>query len=95
MKPLTYENLGHLLCYLASSARGLLDEPAPYGPFRLIDAVSRLIKILEAEDPEDEVLVNIRTFIDNGKYLLMTDMDAFKKVLDDTVIALATWLDRK
>jgi len=94
MKAQAYEYIGQLLCYMASSARGLLDEPAQYGPFRLIDAVSRLIEIMEAEGPEDEVLTNVRKSIENGKYLVMVDEDAFKKMLDDTVIALATWLDK-
>ena len=56
MKNLMYSKIGHLLCYMGSSARGLLDEPISYGPFRLIDGISRLIGILEEEGIIDEKL---------------------------------------
>ena len=93
MKPETEQQLGRLLCYMAASARGLLDEPAAYGPFRLIDAVSRLIEILGAEGAVDEDLNRIRVLIEDGKYLVMTDMHAFTKMLDQAVVELAVWLD--
>lgn len=93
MKPETGQRLGQLLCYMAASARGLLDEPAAYGPFRLIDAVSRLIEILETEGPADEHLKSIRVLIEDSKYLVMSDMHAFTKMLDQAVVELAAWLD--
>ncbi|MEW6243745.1 MAG: DUF6092 family protein [Bacillota bacterium] len=95
MKAETKQELGQLLCYMASSARGLLDEPASYGPFRLIDAVSRLIGSLETEGVSDPELARIRTLIDEQKYLVMTDIHTFTEMLDAVVIELATWLDGK
>lgn len=95
MKPETEQQLGQLLCYMASSARGLLDEPASYGPFRLIEAVSRIMEILEVEGSADEDLNRIRALIEKGKYLVMTDIDAFTKMLDQAVVGLAAWLDSK
>lgn len=34
-----------LIAYLASSARGLLEEPHEYGPLRCLDAMRRLIDV--------------------------------------------------
>jgi hypothetical protein len=38
-----------LIGYLITSARGLIDEPKSYGPFRLIEGVSRLCETLLKE----------------------------------------------
>lgn len=38
--------------YLVASARDCLDEPLVYGPFRMVEGVSRLIERI----PEDEFL---------------------------------------
>jgi hypothetical protein len=38
-----------LVCYMVTSACNLLNENRLYGPFRLIDAASRLITLLEEE----------------------------------------------
>ena len=93
MKAQTYSQIGQLLCYMGSSARGLLDEPVSYGPLRLIDGVSRLIGILEEEGKIDEELSRIKGLIDQGKFLVMTDQDQFKNLLDEVVIALVDWLN--
>lgn len=39
------EYLFEILIFLATSARGCVDEPPLYGPFRLIDALSKLIDL--------------------------------------------------
>jgi hypothetical protein len=93
MKAQTYSKLSQLLCYMGSSARGLLDEPVSYGPFRLIDGVSRLIGILEEEGIIDEELSRIKGLIEQGKFLAMTDHNQFKNLLDEVVIALADWIN--
>ena len=94
MKTQTYLQIGQLLCYMGSSARGLLDEPASYGPSRLIDGVSRLIGILEEEEGIiEEELSRIKRLIDQGKFLAKTDQDQFRNLLDEVVIALADWLN--
>lgn len=67
MKEKSCCQIDQLICYMASSARGLLDEPASYGPFRLIDAAARLLEILEAEYPSDEELACIRLLINEKK----------------------------
>jgi hypothetical protein len=41
------EQIFEIVSYMTVSARNLLEEPARYGPFRLVDSVSRLVDILE------------------------------------------------
>ena len=64
--------------YLVASARDCLDEPLIYGPFRMIEGVSRLIEAF----PDDEFLRAQKDVIDREKYEVMADRDRF-----------ATWLD--
>ena len=44
---LVEEKVYELISYMVVSARNLLDEPARYGPFRLVDATRRLIILLK------------------------------------------------
>jgi hypothetical protein len=64
--------------YLVASARDCLDEPLIYGPFRMIEGVSRLLEAF----PDDEFLRAQKDVIDREKYEVMADRDRF-----------ATWLD--
>ncbi len=77
-----------LICYMATSACNLVDEPPLYGPFRLIDASSRLIDILEIEGAIDQTLIEARDLIEEKKYLVMTDEKAFNNFLDELVLKL-------
>jgi len=36
-----------LFAYMITSARGCVDEPKIYGPFRLVDSISKLYGILK------------------------------------------------
>jgi hypothetical protein len=47
-------DLFYLITYLITSARGLLDEPAEYGIYRLLDTTGRLLEILEANQLMDD-----------------------------------------
>jgi len=42
------EEMFNLAAFMVTSARGLYDEPADYGPFRLVDTAGRLLAALEA-----------------------------------------------
>ena len=76
-----------LIGYMLTSARGLMDEPRTYGPFRLIDGVSRLCALLEQEDtPYGEFFTVLRKKIEGGKLSVMTDEKAFVGLLDDLVL---------
>ena len=47
-------DLFYLIAYLITSARGLLDEPAEYGIYRLMDTTGRLLEIMEANQLMDD-----------------------------------------
>ena len=88
-----YGELVDLLSYMATSARGLLEEPANYGPFRLIEGASRLCAMLEKQEGVDqEFLASLRETIDAGKFNVMFDVEAFTKTLDEAVLIIARQL---
>lgn len=82
---LRYE-LFKLFCYIVTSARGCIDEPKLYGPFRLIDSVERIIALLDNEGLADAFLKKARAKIEENKYLVMQDEEGFIKFLDELVI---------
>jgi len=76
-----------LMAYMLTSARGLMDEPATYGPFRLVDGVSRLCDLLIAQGhPKKAFLEELKAKIDERKFVLMTDVGAFVALMDETII---------
>jgi hypothetical protein len=77
-----------LLCYMIVSARNLDQETKMYGPFRLVDAASRLIEILEESGIGDEFLSQLRSMIEANKYKVMTDKEGFVAFLDDLVLKM-------
>ena len=73
--------------FLATSAQGCLNEPPLYGPFRLLDALSKLAELPDyvtglAPDP---FLKEIKGIIDERKLLVMYDVKGFKKAIDEIV----------
>lgn len=68
-----------LATFLVTAARDVVDEPAIYGPFRMVDAVDRLI----AGSFDDDFLTQIKPELEREKQKVMSDRDAF-----------VTWLDR-
>lgn len=82
------QSVHKLICYMATSACNLVDEPPLYGPFRLIDASSRLIDILENEGATDQTLIEARELIEEKKYFVMTDEKAFNDFLNELVLKL-------
>jgi len=87
-KKLLEENVFELISYMVVSARNLLDEPSRYGPFRLVDAVSRLVEILKENDLGSDRLEKIKTEIDAGKDSVMTSEEQFHEFLDRLVSSL-------
>ncbi|KKM19102.1 hypothetical protein LCGC14_1659050 [marine sediment metagenome] len=77
-----------LLCYMIVSARNLEQETKMYGPFRLVDAASRLIEILEESGIGDEFLSQVRSMIEANKYKVMTDKEGFVAFLDDLALKM-------
>lgn len=76
-----------LLAYMITSARGLLDEPASYGPLRLIDGASRLCALFMENSSEDaQFFTELKNKIDQRKFSLMTDPAEFNALLDEAVL---------
>ena len=65
--------------YLVASARDCLDEPLIYGPFRMIEGVSRMLQGVHG----DRFLADMKTQIDRKKYDVMADRGSFAGWLDD------------
>jgi len=82
-----------LICYMVVSARNLVHETKMYGPFRLIDACSRLITTLEEEGSCNEFLGRVKTEIEANKYKVMTDEEGFVTFLDDLILDLVERLE--
>jgi hypothetical protein len=64
--------------YLVASARDCLDEPLIYGPFRMIEGVSRML----ATSRGDKFLARMKVAIDGEKYNVMGDRASFAGWLD-------------
>jgi Family of unknown function (DUF6092) len=77
--------------YLVASARDCLDEPLIYGPFRMIEGVSRLIESF----PEDDFLRAQKDVIDREKYEVMGDRDRFAAWLDEILRQFAAESKRR
>lgn len=82
--------LFELALFLATSAQGCLNEPPLYGPFRLLDALSRLINLPNYGDSlaQDPFLKDIKDLVDSKKFLVMYDVDGFKRAIDEIVAKL-------
>jgi len=76
-----------LVGYMVTSGRNLLDETPAYGPFRLVDATSRLISILEEAGLSSPRLARIKEAIDQGKYSVMSPSSEFREFLEGLVLA--------
>ena len=80
------DGLFELIGYLLSSARGLHEEPAEYGPFRLAEAVSRLSGLMaEGGSRHGEFLRRMQRTIDEGKLNFMADPQALARLLDQAI----------
>lgn len=87
------ERVFELVGYMVTSGRNLLNETPLYGPFRLVDATSRLIAILEEEGVGSDRLQAMRTEIDAGKYSVMSGVKEFESFLDSLVDTLVDHAD--
>lgn len=80
-----------LATFLVTAARDVIDEPAIYGPFRMIDAVDRLIAGAFADD----FLTAIQPELEREKQKVMTDREAFVAWLDDLAARFAAEVKRR
>jgi hypothetical protein len=88
------ERFTELASYLVTSARGLLDEPPEYGPFRLIQATHHVVKLLAEEGLSSEILDSVgRRIADVESSAMGQDPDDLRVVLDELVLALLAGID--
>jgi hypothetical protein len=88
------EDLVNLAGYLLTSAHGLFDEPAGYGPFRMLDAASRLLSIMEEAEMADPFLKQLRKTIDEER-LGSSDDQALRAFLDQVCLQYAAELKKR
>jgi len=86
-KPTGNDYLFEIAVFLATSAQGCLNEPPLYGPFRLLDALSKLADLPDyapglAHDP---FLKEIKAIVDDKKFLVMYDVEGFRRAIDEIV----------
>jgi len=77
--------------YLVASARDCLDEPLIYGPFRMIEGVSRMLEGLQG----DAFLAQMKLEIDRQKYNVMADRASFTLWLDNLLRDFAAEAKRR
>jgi len=91
------EYLFELALFLATSARNCIDEPPLYGPFRLLDALSRLADFPEHDQSlnKDPFLKEAKVFVDEKKFLVTTDVEGFTQAADELVKRFTKELKRR
>lgn len=80
-----------LATFLVTAARDLVDEPAIYGPFRMVDAVDRLM----AGVFDDDFLREIKPELEREKQKVMSDRNAFVTWLDELAAKFAAEAKRR
>ena len=84
-KPTGNDYLFEIAVFLIMSAQGCLSEPPLYGPFRLLDALSKLADLPDYTKGlnSDPFLKEIKAIVDEKKFLVMYDVEGFKRVIDE------------
>lgn len=70
-----------LLIYLLTSAEALPCEPQSYGPLRLVEAASRVCRILISQQPENVEYKRLASCIEAGKGKALTEPEKFFDML--------------
>jgi hypothetical protein len=87
----THQEAFRLATFLVTAARDVIDEPAIYAPFRMIDAVDRLI----APVFDDDFLRVIQPELEREKQKVMSDREAFVAWLDELAARFAVEARRR
>lgn len=96
-KKSTDEAIFEYAVFLVTSARGCIEEPHLYGPFRLPNAVGRFVEMCQRSDwyVRDILLDQAKTRIDESKNLAISGPNEFKKFADALVRDFANELRRR
>ena len=82
-----------LICFLAVSARGLVDEPKIYGPLRLMEATQKLSDLAKKCGVRHALLTEVAKRIEGYPLdALPEGEEEFIRFMDDLVALLATWV---
>ena len=81
-----------LVAFMLVSSRNLMTEPPRYGPLRLIEAMRRLIEVLERRGIATAFLREIGTSASEMPTRLMRSEQEFVSALDDLVESVSTRL---
>lgn len=85
------EALFDVVVFLVSSARDVLEAPAAYGAFRLLDGAARLASVVEG----DPFLERLAATIDRHQHLIMSDRTGFVEAVDEVLAEVATEAKRR
>ncbi|SDJ95358.1 DUF6092 family protein [Natronincola ferrireducens] len=80
------EELEEIMFFLITSARGCIDEPASYGPLRLLEAASRLTDVV---GKHNDSYIKLKDEINNSMDIALIDEEKFQEQLDDIILHLA------
>lgn len=89
------EEIFHLIAFMMTSARGLYEEPADYGVFRLLDSAGRLLDILQNQSLlTDPFLLELKQKIDVEREGNM-DSERLRRVLDEWILSFSDEMGRR
>ncbi|MHB1394159.1 MAG: DUF6092 family protein [Clostridia bacterium] len=83
-----------IFTYLITSAKGCVDEPPLYGPFRLLEVFSMLLGILNREET-DKFYFELDKQIQGFKNKCMGDEKQFVEGLDQALESLTNYIINK
>ncbi len=84
------ERLFELVAYLITSAQGLFQEPASYGPLRLLEAAKRLLELMEEQGLASKAERRLKNMIEENMHLVLSDEEEFQRFVDRLVEELAS-----
>jgi hypothetical protein len=92
----TKDALFELATYLVGSARDCLEEPAIYGPLRMIVGVQKIIEIGRSEPSlRDEFLESKYEALGGEVLAVMSDRASFSNALDELLLAFADEMKKR
>jgi hypothetical protein len=80
-----------VVVFLVASARDVLEAPAAYGAFRLLDGAARLAAVAGG----DPFLDRLAATIEARKQLIMSDRARFVEAVDEVLAEVATEAKRR
>jgi hypothetical protein len=84
-----------LICFLAVSARELIDDPKIYGSMRLMEMIQRLVELAENCGVHNELFADVSNRIEEAPLDdLPNEEEEFIQFMDDLVAYLVEWVKK-